>query len=82
MNNKGGERMETIKDSLEMVFQAEEGKNVKVTLYDQKEELTAETVSEAMHDVVTMEALVNDTGHLMIGAYSAKTIRKIENQLF
>ena len=74
--------METIKDSLEMTFQAEEGDNVKVTLYDQKSDLTAETVQEAMMNVVDMEALVNDTGHLMVGAFGAKTIRKIETKLF
>ena len=54
--------METIKDSLEMTFQAEEGDNVKVTLYDQKSDLTAETVQEAMMNVVDMEALVKQAG--------------------
>ena len=74
--------METIKDSLEMEFQASEGANVKVTLYDQKSDLTAETVQDAMMNMVDLEVLVNPDGHLMDGAYGAKTIRKIENQLF
>ena len=69
-------------NSLEMTFQAEEGDNVKVTLYDQKPDLTAETVQEAMMNVVDMEALVNSDGHLMVGAFAAKTVRKIETQLF
>ncbi len=74
--------METTKDSIELVFQAEEGDNVKVTLYDQKADLDAETVMDTMNNVVAMEALVNDDGHLMVGAYGAKTIRKIEKVLF
>ena len=74
--------METITNSLEMEFQASEGANVKVTLYDQKSDLTAETVQEAMMNMVDLEVLVNPDGHLMDGAYGAKTIRKIENQLF
>jgi hypothetical protein len=74
--------METITNSLEMEFQASEGANVKVTLYDQKSDLTAETVQDAMMNMVDLEVLVNPDGHLMDGAYGAKTIRKIENQLF
>ena len=74
--------METITNSLEMEFQASEGANVKVTLYDQKSDLTAETVQDAMTNMVDLEVLVNPDGHLMDGAYGAKTIRKIENQLF
>ena len=74
--------METIKDSLEMTFQAEEGDNVKVTLYDQKSDLTAETVQDAMMNMVDLEVLVNPDGHLMDGAFGAKTIRKIETKLF
>ncbi|MBQ2368605.1 MAG: DUF2922 domain-containing protein [Peptococcaceae bacterium] len=74
--------METITNSLEMEFQASEGANVKVTLYDQKSDLTAETVQDAMMNMVDLEVLVNADGHLMDGAYGAKTIRKIENQLF
>ena len=74
--------METITNSLEMEFQASEGANVKVTLYDQKSDLTAETVQDAMMNMVDLEVLVNADGRLMDGAYGAKTIRKIENQLF
>ena len=74
--------METITNSLEMEFQDSEGANVKVTLYDQKSDLTAETVQDAMMNMVDLEVLVNPDGHLMDGAYGAKTIRKIENQLF
>ena len=74
--------METITNSLEMEFQASEGANVKVTLYDQKSDLTAETVQDAMMNMVELEVLVNPDGHLMDGAFGAKTIRKIENQLF
>mgnify|MGYP002509219662 FL=1 len=74
--------METITNSLEMEFQASEGANVKVTLYDQKSDLTAETVQDAMMNMVDLEVLVNPDGHLMDGAFGAKTIRKIENQLF
>ena len=74
--------METITNSLEMEFQASEGANVKVTLYDQKSDLTAETVQDAMMNMIELEVLVNPDGHLMDGAFGAKTIRKIENQLF
>ena len=74
--------METITNSLEMEFQASEGANVKVTLYDQKSDLTAETVQDAMMNMVDLEVLVNPDGHLMDGAFGAKTIRRIENQLF
>ena len=74
--------METITNSLEMDFQASEGANGKVTLYDQKSDLTAETVQDAMMNMVDLEVLVNPDGHLMDGAFGAKTIRKIENQLF
>ena len=74
--------METITNSLEMEFQASEGANVKVTLYDQKSDLTAETVQDAMMNMVDLEVLVNPDGHLMDGAFGAKTIRKIETQLF
>ena len=74
--------METITNSLEMEFQASEGANVKVTLYDQKSDLTAETVQDAMMNMVDLEVLVNPDGHLMDGAFGAKTIRKLENQLF
>ena len=74
--------METITNSLEMEFQASEGANVKVTLYDQKSDLTAETVQDAMMNLVDLEVLVNPDGHLMDGAYGAKTIRKIETKLF
>ena len=74
--------METITNSLEMEFQASEGANVKVTLYDQKSDLTAETVQEAMLNMVDLEVLVNADGHLMDGAFGAKTIQKIENKLF
>jgi hypothetical protein len=74
--------METITNSLEMEFQASEGANVKVTLYDQKSDLTAETVQDAMMNMVDLEVLVNPDGHLMDGAFGAKTIRKIEPKLF
>ena len=74
--------METITNSLEMEFQASEGANVKVTLYDQKADLSAETVADAMMNMVDLEVLVNPDGHLMMGAQGAKTIRRIENQLF
>ena len=74
--------METITHSLEMEFQASEGSNVKVTLYDQKSDLTAETVQDAMMNMVDLEVLVNPDGHLMDGAFGAKTIRKIETKLF
>ena len=74
--------METITTSLEMEFQASEGANVKVTLYDQKSDLTAETVQDAMMNMVDLEVLVNPDGHLMDGAFGAKTIRKIETKLF
>ena len=74
--------METITNSLEMEFQASEGANVKVTLYDQKSDLTAETVQDAMMNIVDLEVLVNPDGHLMDGAFGAKTIRKIETKLF
>ena len=74
--------METITNSLEMTFQASAGSNVKVTLYDQKADLTSETVLEAMNNMVALEVLVNADGHLMDGAYGAKTIQKIENILF
>jgi hypothetical protein len=74
--------METITNSLEMEFQASEGANVKVTLYDQKSDLTAETVQDAMMNMVDLEVLVNPDGHLMDGAFGAKTIRKIETKLF
>ena len=74
--------METITNSLEMDFQASEGANVKVTLYDQKSDLTAETVQDAMMNMVDLEVLVNPDGHLMDGAFGAKTIRKIETKLF
>ena len=74
--------METITNSLEMTFQASEGDNVKVTLYDQKADLTSETVLESMNNMVALEVLVNADGHLMDGAYGAKTIQKIENILF
>ena len=74
--------METITNSLEMEFQASEGANVKVTLYDQKSDLTAETVQDAMMNMVDLEVLVNLDGHLMDGAFGAKTIRKIETKLF
>ena len=74
--------METITNSLEMEFQASEGANVKVTLYDQKSDLTAETVQDAMMNMVDLEVLVNPGGHLMDGAFGAKTIRKIETKLF
>ncbi|MBR4311617.1 MAG: DUF2922 family protein [Akkermansia sp.] len=65
-----------------MEFQASEGANVKVTLYDQKSDLTAETVQDAMMNMVDLEVLVNPDGHLMDGAFGAKTIRKIETKLF
>jgi hypothetical protein len=74
--------METITNSLEMEFQASEGANVKVTLYDQKSDLTAETVQDAMMNMVDLEVLVNPDGHLMDGAFGAKTIRRIETKLF
>ena len=74
--------METITNSLEMEFQASEGANVKVTLYDQKSDPTAETVQDAMMNMVDLEVLVNPDGHLMDGAFGAKTIRKIETKLF
>ena len=74
--------METITNSLEMEFQASEGANVKVTRYDQKSDLTAETVQDAMMNMVDLEVLVNPDGHLMDGAFGAKTIRKIETKLF
>ena len=74
--------METITNSLEMEFQASEGANVKVTLYDQKSDLTAETVQDAMLNMVDLEVLVNADGHLMDGAFGAKTIQKIETKLF
>ena len=74
--------METITNSLEMEFHASEGANVKVTLYDQKSDLTAETVQDAMMNMVDLEVLVNPDGHLMDGAFGAKTIRKIETKLF
>ena len=73
---------ETITNSLEMEFQASEGDNVKITLYDQKADLTSETVLEAMNNMEALEVLVNADGHLMDGAYGAKTIQRIENQLF
>ena len=53
--------METITNSLEMTFQASEGDNVKVTLCDQKADLTSETVLEAMNNMVALEVLVNET---------------------
>ena len=74
--------METITNSLEMTFQASEGDNVKVTLYDQKADLTSETVLESMNNMVALEVLVNADGHLMDGALGAKNIQRIENILF
>ena len=47
--------METITNSLEMTFQASAGSNVKVTLYDQKADLTSETVLEAIKTIKAMK---------------------------
>ena len=73
---------ETIKDSLVMTFNVTDGDNINVTVYDQKEDITAETVSEAMQDVVNLEVLMDKDGNLADGVLGAKTVRQITNQLF
>ena len=73
---------ETIKDSLVMTFNVTDGDNINVTVYDQKADLTAETVSEAMQDVVNLEVLMDKNGNLADGVFAAKTVRQITNQLF
>ena len=73
---------ETISDKLVMTFNVTDGDNIDVTIYDQKEDITAETVSEAMQDVVNLEVLMDKDGNLADGVYGAKTVRQITNQLF
>ena len=73
---------ETISDKLVMTFNVTDGDNIDVTVYDQKEDITAETVSEAMQDVVNLEVLMDKDGNLADGVYGAKTVRQITNQLF
>ena len=74
--------MEETTNSLALTFQSEEGDKATVTLYDQKEDLTAETVMDAMNDVVAMEVLMSADGHLMNAVYGAKTIKRIVTTLF
>ena len=73
---------ETISDKLVMTFNVTDGDNIDVTVYDQKEDITAETVSEAMQDVVNLEVLMDKDGNLADGVFGAKTVRQITNQLF
>lgn len=73
---------ETISDKLVMTFNVTDGDNIDVTVYDQKEDITAETVSEAMQDVVNLEVLMDKDGNLADGVLGAKTVRQITNQLF
>ena len=73
---------ETISDKLVMTFNVTDGDNIDVTVYDQKENITAETVSEAMQDVVNLEVLMDKDGNLADGVLGAKTVRQITNQLF
>jgi len=74
--------MQTIKNKLVMTFSAEQGDNANVTLYDQKADLTSETVAEIMMEIVDLNVLMNDDGYLMDTAYGAKTVQEIENILF
>jgi len=74
--------MQTIKNKLVMTFSAEQGDNANVTLYDQKADLTSETVAETMMEIVGLNVLMNDDGYLMDTAYGAKTVQEIENILF
>ena len=73
---------ETISDKLVMTFNVTDGDNIDVTVYDQKEDITAETVSEAMQDVVNLEVLMDKDGNQADGVFGAKTVRQITNQLF
>jgi len=74
--------MQTIKNKLVMTFSAEQGDNANVTLYDQKAELTSDTVAQTMMEIVGLNVLMNDDGYLMDTAYGAKTVQEIENILF
>ena len=74
--------MQTIKNKLVMTFSAEQGDNANVTLYDQKADLTSDTVAETMMEIVGLNVLMNDDGYLMDTAYGAKTVQEIENILF
>ena len=74
--------MQTIKNKLVMTFSAEQGDNANVMLYDQKADLTSETVAETMMEIVDLNVLMNDDGYLMDTAYGAKTVQEIENILF
>ena len=62
---------ETISDKLVMTFNVTDGDNIDVTVYDQKEDITAETVSEAMQDVVNLEVLMDKDGNLADGVLGA-----------
>lgn len=73
---------ETVTNKLVMAFHASQGDSVNVTVYDQKADLTAETVQNTMNEVVALETLMNADGHLMDGAQSAKTVKQIEDTLF
>jgi len=74
--------MQTIKNKLVMTFSAEQGDNANVTLYDQKADLTSDTVAQTMMEIVGLNVLMNDDGYLMDTAYGAKTVQEIENILF
>ena len=74
--------MQTIKNKLVMTFSAEQGDNANVTLYDQKADLTSDTVAQTMMEIVGLNVLMNDDGYLMDTAYAAKTVQEIENILF
>ena len=74
--------MQTIKNKLVMTFSAEQGDNANVTLYDQKADLTSDTVAQTMIEIVGLNVLMNDDGYLMDTAYGAKTVQEIENILF
>ena len=74
--------MQTIKNKLVMTFSAEQGDNANVTLYDQKADLTSDTVAQTMMEIVGLNVLMNDDEYLMDTAYGAKTVQEIENILF
>ena len=72
----------TIKNKLVLTFGCDEGDNFGITLYDHKDDVDAETVANAMNEVLALEVLTNSDGHLAVDAIAAKKVQQIETQLF
>ena len=74
--------METVSRKLQMTFGSADAKNVNVTLYDHRNDLTSEIVADTMVEITALEVLTNTDGVLMTDALAAKEIVTTENTFF